>query len=190
MKIACFLIKHFWELQEIENTIIACFCPSSYCLRMRNWRSLFFAILRKVRLEDMQFSVLSTITFMSNWRNPVMKKHHPQTSIKTGKVNLTRTSYATKLLLLKHHKMACLRCLKENGYFCGKYLTGPTLKKNPYTCKLCNKNLCCWNIIKMACFRCFNRKWLIVWQIFDRTHTEEKPIHVQAMKQKLVAETS
>ena len=142
LNIACFLIKHFWELQEIENTIIACFCPSSYCLRMRNWRSLFFAILRKVRLEDMQFSVLSTITFMSNWRNPVMKKHHPKTSIKTGKVNLTRTSYATKLLLLKHHKMACLRCFKG--------------------------------------------KWLLLWQIFDRTHTEEKPIHVQAMQQKLV----
>ena len=84
----------------------------------------------------------STITFMSNWRNPVMKKHHPKTSIKTGKVNLTRTSYATKLLLLKHHKMACLRCFKG--------------------------------------------KWLLLWQIFDRTHTEEKPIHVQAMQQKLV----
>ena len=38
----------------------------------------------------------------------------------------------------------------------------------------------------MACFRCFNRKWLIVWQIFDRTYTEEKPLHVQAMQQKLV----
>ena len=85
MKIACFLIKHFWKLQEIENTIIACFCPSSYCLRMRNWRSLFLAILRKVWLEDRQFSVLSTITFMSNWRNPVMKKHHPKASIKNRK---------------------------------------------------------------------------------------------------------
>ena len=61
------------------------FLPFFILLENENWRSLFLAILRKVWLEDRQFSVLSTITFMSNWRNPVMKKHHPKASIKNRK---------------------------------------------------------------------------------------------------------
>ena len=38
----------------------------------------------------------------------------------------------------------------------------------------------------MSCFRCFYGKWLLFWQIFDRTHTEELPIHMQAMQQNLL----
>ena len=143
LKIARSLIKHFWELQEIEKTIIACFCHFSYCLRNVNEKlkdtnscNTQESMIRRHAV----FSSFNNYLYVYKWRNHEKNLKHPS----------------------------------ENR------------KSKPYTCKLCNKNSCCWNITKVASFKCFERKWVILWQIFDRTHTGEKPIHLQAMQHKLL----